>query len=166
MAMSLGICDFLHHFTGGVSIKWPNDIYINSDKIAGILIEASIINNEMKNVIVGIGLNLNQEVFKSDAPNPVSLKMVTGDSYEIVDCLKRLASLLDIRYKQILQDKRTEINRDYLAALYRFGKWSNYRDANGSFEGRIISVTSNGSLLIGNRKGSIHEYGNREVDFI
>ena len=47
-------------------------------KVAGILIENAIIGNEMKYSIAGIGLNVNQTTFVSDAPNPVSLKQITG----------------------------------------------------------------------------------------
>ena len=76
MAVSLGICDFLKRYIPDCSIKWPNDIYVNNDKIAGILIESSITGNKIEYTIAGIGLNINQEKFISDAPNPVSLRIV------------------------------------------------------------------------------------------
>ncbi|TAL80863.1 MAG: biotin--[acetyl-CoA-carboxylase] ligase, partial [Bacteroidetes bacterium] len=57
MTLSLGICDFLKRHIPSCSIKWPNDIYVNNDKIAGILIENSIIDNKIENTIAGIGLN-------------------------------------------------------------------------------------------------------------
>jgi len=164
--ISLGICDYLNQYTANVSIKWPNDIYVNSDKIAGILIETSVISDAIVNMIVGIGLNLNQDRFKSDAPNPVSLKLITGKTYNIEDSLKNLASFLDKRYKQLLYDKRSDIDREYLNNLYRVGKWSNYSDANGSYEGRIISVTDIGHLKIEDRQGRIYEYGYKEVTFL
>ncbi|MBA4321927.1 MAG: biotin--[acetyl-CoA-carboxylase] ligase [Odoribacter sp.] len=164
--ISLGICDYLRQFTANVSIKWPNDIYVNNDKIAGILIEASIIRNEIENIIAGIGLNINQKIFKSDAPNPVSLTMITGKIYDTDECLKNLASHLDRRYKQLLHEKRSEINSDYLSNLYRFGQWSDYRDSNGLFEGRVISVTTGGRLQIEDRRGRIYEYGFKEVNFL
>jgi BirA family biotin operon repressor/biotin-[acetyl-CoA-carboxylase] ligase len=164
--VSLGICDFLHQHTANVSIKWPNDIYINNDKIAGILIEASIIRDEIENMIVGIGLNLNQKIFKSDAPNPISLSMITGLDYDIEECLKNLAACLDTRYRQLLKEGRAGIDSEYLAKLYRIGQWSIYRDSDGLFEGRIISVTDDGRLQIEVRRGRIYDYGFKEVSFL
>jgi len=164
--ISLGICDYLRQQTTNVSIKWPNDIYVNNDKIAGILIEASIIRDEIENIIAGIGLNINQKIFKSDAPNPVSLGMITGKSYNIEECLKSLASCLDRRYKQILHGKISDIDSDYLSNLYRIGQWCDYSDTNGLFEGRINSVNHSGRLQIEDRRGRIYEYAFKEVNFL
>jgi BirA family transcriptional regulator, biotin operon repressor / biotin---[acetyl-CoA-carboxylase] ligase len=164
--VSLGICDYLLQHTANVSIKWPNDIYINNDKIAGILIEASIIRDEIENIIIGIGLNINQNTFKGAAPNPVSLSMITGVDYDPEECLKDLAACLDNRYKQLLNEKRSQIDNEYHEKLYRFKKWCNYRDSNGLFEGRIVTVASDGQLLIEDHRGKIKEYGFKEVEFI
>ena len=164
--ISLGICDYLRQYTGNVSIKWPNDIYVNNDKIAGILIEASIIRDEIENIIAGIGLNINQKIFKSDAPNPVSLGMITGTDYNIEECLKNMALHLDKRYKQLLMGKRSEIDSEYLSTLYRIQQWCDYSDTNGIFEGRINSVNASGRLQIEDRRGRIYEYGFKEVNFL
>jgi BirA family biotin operon repressor/biotin-[acetyl-CoA-carboxylase] ligase len=63
MTLSLGICDFLSRFIPGCSVKWPNDIYINNDKIAGILIENAIIaDNQLQElVLILIRKNLQAE---------------------------------------------------------------------------------------------------------
>ena len=164
--ISLGICDYLRQHTANISIKWPNDIYVNNDKIAGILIEATIIRNQIETIIAGIGLNINQKIFRSGAPNPVSLGMITGKSYNVEECLNNLASYLDKRYKQLLQEKRSEIDEEYLSNMYKIGQWCDYRDKNGSFEGKIISVNSSGRLQIEDRRGRINEYGFKEVDFL
>jgi BirA family biotin operon repressor/biotin-[acetyl-CoA-carboxylase] ligase len=164
--ISLGICDYLRQHTTNVSIKWPNDIYVNNDKIAGILIEASIMRNEIEYIIAGIGLNINQKIFRSDAPNPVSLGMITGVDYDIEECIKNLALFLDSRYKQLLQKKRSEIDSEYLNNLYRFEQWCDFSDSNGLFEGRIISVNATGRLQIEDHRGRIYEYGFKEVNFL
>jgi BirA family biotin operon repressor/biotin-[acetyl-CoA-carboxylase] ligase len=164
--ISLGICDYLRQYTSNVSIKWPNDIYVNNDKIAGILIEASIMRNEIEYIIAGIGLNINQKIFRSDAPNPVSLGMITGVDYNIEECLRNLALFLDSRYKQLLQKKRSEIDSEYLNNLYRFEQWCDFSDSNGLFEGRIISVNATGRLQIEDHRGRIYEYGFKEVNFL
>jgi BirA family biotin operon repressor/biotin-[acetyl-CoA-carboxylase] ligase len=166
MTVSLGICDFLKRYTPVCSIKWPNDIYISNDKIAGILIENSIMGDVIENSIAGIGLNINQDKFLSDAPNPVSLSMITGKNYDLKTCLNKLTSDLDKRYKQLIAGNFVQIKEEYVSQLYRLKEWCNFSDLNGLYNGRIISVTDYGRLQIENRAGKISEYAFKEVDFI
>ena len=70
--ISLSIKEELDEWTEDISIKWPNDIYWHEKKICGILIENDLAGHHIGRCIAGIGVNINQEVFRSDAPNPVS----------------------------------------------------------------------------------------------
>ena len=164
--ISLGITDFLSKFTGDIFIKWPNDIYIRDDKIAGILIENALIRNEIEHTIAGIGININQEVFPDDIPNPTSLTIATGLEHDPEQCLTELCAALDSRYKQLLYEKTKRIDNDYLKLLYRAGEWSEFKDGKGIFEGKIVSVADSGRLQIEDRKGRIYEFDFREVDFL
>ena len=164
--ISLGISDFLVQLCGQVFIKWPNDIYIGDDKIAGILIENSVIRDEIEHSVAGIGININQEIFTGGAPNPTSLRLVTGKTHDTEQCLSMLATSIDARYKQLLYNKRSQINDDYFASLYRVGVWTEFNDNKGNFEGKIVAVTESGRLQIEDRRGRIYEYGFREVDFL
>lgn len=166
MTVSLGICDFLKRYIPVCAIKWPNDIYVNGDKIAGILIENSIMGDKIENTIAGIGLNINQVKFISSAPNPVSLSLLTGSSYDLATCLNQLTSDLDKRYKQLISEHFAEIKHEYVSRLYRLNELSKYRDRSGIFTGRIITVTDNGRLQIEREPGNISEYSSKEVDFI
>lgn len=85
--VSLAIKEELSRWSDEITIKWPNDIYWKDKKICGILIENDLSGHHIRRSIAGIGININQEVFNSDAPNPVSLKQITGkehDRYEIL----------------------------------------------------------------------------------
>jgi BirA family biotin operon repressor/biotin-[acetyl-CoA-carboxylase] ligase len=166
MTISLGICDFLGSFINECKIKWPNDIYVADDKIAGILIENSISGNIIVNTIAGIGLNINQKEFLSDAPNPVSLRMLTGKIYDIGICLQQLVTELDKRYKQLLSGKLSKIRKEYISSLYQLNEWHNYKADSGMLYGRIISVSDAGRLQIVDNRNNIHEFSFREVDFI
>jgi BirA family biotin operon repressor/biotin-[acetyl-CoA-carboxylase] ligase len=164
--ISLGICDFILRHTPVCSIKWPNDIYVNNDKIAGVLIENSIMSDTIEYSIAGIGLNINQESFLSDAPNPVSLRKVTGVTYDILTCRNQLISDLDLRYKQLLSEDWSKIRSDYISKLYRLGTWNEFTDQDGQFSGRIESVDDEGTINIRRRNGLIKNYGFKEVAFI
>jgi BirA family transcriptional regulator, biotin operon repressor / biotin---[acetyl-CoA-carboxylase] ligase len=166
MSFSLGISDFIKRYISSVSIKWPNDIYVNNDKIAGILIENAIMGVSIEHTIAGIGININQEKFISNAPNPVSLSIVTGTTYDIDKCLQEIASDLDIRYKQLITGNYEIIRRDYSQILYRRNLWSRFSDTDGLFTGRIYDVTDHGRLRIERENGSLSEYSFKEVEFI
>jgi BirA family transcriptional regulator, biotin operon repressor / biotin---[acetyl-CoA-carboxylase] ligase len=166
MTISLGICDFLMRFIPDCSIKWPNDIYVNNDKIAGILIESSVTGNKIESTIAGIGLNINQEKFSGKPPNPVSLHLLTGRYYDLSDCLNQLGNDLDKRYKQLIAGNSELIKEEYGSKLFRLNKWCEFRDINGIYTGKILTVGDNGPIKIEKRTGEIREYAFKEVDFI
>lgn len=170
MAISLGVADFLAKYIGGVSIKWPNDIYVDDKKIAGILIETAISGGKFSRAIVGIGLNVNQEKFISDAPNPVSLKNLTGETYELSLLLTDLSACLDSRYRILLSGDFAILDHDYDALLYLKGVWTNFRELNSVlreensiFEGKILGVEEDGRLKIETRTGEVRGFYFKEV---
>jgi BirA family biotin operon repressor/biotin-[acetyl-CoA-carboxylase] ligase len=166
MAISLGICDFLGRQFDECAIKWPNDIYVNNDKIAGILIENSIMGEKIEYSIAGIGLNVNQDKFLSEASNPVSMKLLSGTDYDLTTCLNQLAYDLDKRYKQVISGIYDTIRNEYLSKLYRQNEWFNYRDREGIFSGRIVSVSQTGKLQVEKKSGFLMEYSFKEIEFI
>jgi len=89
MAVSIGITEALRKLLcQDVLIKWPNDIYVGDRKLAGILIENSFSGRKIGHAIIGIGLNVNQTVFRSDAPNPVSMAELSGHEYDLDEVLE------------------------------------------------------------------------------
>ena len=164
--ISLGIHDYLNTIISGCKIKWPNDIYAGDDKIAGILIENSLAGNAITSSVAGIGLNINQEVFPEQIPNPVSLKMITGINYDTDLCLKELLKCLDMRYKKLITGEWDQIRDDYVALLYRFGEWHDYMTSGGIINGRIVAVSESGCLRIENRAGKANEFAFKEIGFI
>ncbi len=166
MAISLGICEFLRNYIPECKIKWPNDIYVFNDKIAGVLIENSVMGDKIEYSVAGIGLNINQEKFLSNAPNPISLKMVTGLDYDLTKCLYQLLSGLDRWYKQLLSGNFQKIRSDYISSLYRVGEWHDYSDDEGVFRGCIDSVEADGKLKLLRENGCHSLYGFKEIAFI
>lgn len=166
MAISLGICDFLIRYIPDCSIKWPNDIYVNNDKIAGILIESTVSGSKIDSTIAGIGLNINQEKFLSNAPNPVSLSMLTGRSYDLFSCLNLLATDLDKRYKQLIAGNSGQIKLEYVSKLFRLNKWCQFRDSKEIYTGKILNIGEFGRIIIEKSGGEINEYSFKEIEFI
>lgn len=164
--VTTGICDFLNEYAGICKIKWPNDIYYRNDKIAGVLIENAISGSKIEYSIIGIGMNLNQTLFLGDAPNPVSLKMITGEDYDTGKCLRQLVSHLDKRYKQLLSGRTDEIGNDFNIALYRQNEFHDFRSSGNRFRGRIRGVSDAGHLLVENEAGTTLSFSFKEISFI
>ncbi len=166
IAISLGISDFLEDILEiNPHIKWPNDIYIGNYKIAGILIENTLMNNHLKTSIIGIGLNVNQVEFKSDAPNPCSIKSILGQNFEIAELLPKLFHHLEIHYLQLKAGKYDFLKESYLSRLYRY-QLDSYYIINGEKRmGKIIDIETSGRLVLlvnGNRKS----FDTKEIEFI
>lgn len=166
MAMSLGICDFLDRYHSGSRIKWPNDIFINDDKIAGVLIENQIVGNIISNSVTGIGLNVNQESFPPVFPRPVSLKKAAGRDLDTGLCLKQILSDLDKRYTELLYGDREIIPGEYLSRLYRYKEWHPYRSGSRDFTGMITDVDSSGKITIQEKDGKVRDFLFRELEYI
>jgi BirA family biotin operon repressor/biotin-[acetyl-CoA-carboxylase] ligase len=166
MMLSLGIHDLLAGKFLNCRIKWPNDIYIKNDKIAGILIENSLRGPHINYSVAGIGLNVNQKVFVSGAPNPVSMKLLSGMDYDLDIVLGELAGSLDKRYEQLRTGEHRQVKNEYLSNLYRYGEWTEFRDSKEKFEARITSVLDDGKLVVEDRKKRKRGYYFKEIDFI
>ena len=164
--VALGIYMAINEYVRGLKIKWPNDIYAGNKKLGGILIENSIMNGLIKNSIVGIGFNVNQDIFKSDAPNPVSLKMLTKEHFDCEIVLNEILSGIDHYYKLLRQGDSDTINREFESVLFRFNQWCRYKSEDEIFEGAIRGVNEIGQLIIQKTNGEINEFHFKEVEFL
>lgn len=159
MAISLALCKALGQHIGDLSIKWPNDIYWRDGKIGGILIEVTLLGNKVKDCIIGIGLNINQRVFRSDAPNPVSMWQICEQE---TDCEQLLQEIL-----QAFQEYMCKSNKDeYQSMLYRRKGFHPYADKDGAFMAEIIDVEDDGHLLLRDDNGQLRRYAFKEVTFV
>ena len=159
MAISLAILDTLEQHIGDVSIKWPNDIYWRNGKLGGILIENRLQGGCIKDCIIGVGLNVNQEQFHSDAPNPVSLKRIHGQETE----RDQLLSDILVRFDEYLTQ---DLKARYLSRLYRRKGFHPYADKEGAFMAEIIDVEDDGHLLLRDDNGHDRRYAFKEVQFV
>lgn len=154
-------------YAGRVEVKWPNDIYVDDRKICGILIENTLSGVSMVHSVVGIGLNVNQTVFESDAPNPVSLKQLTGCDYDICEMIELVADrIICLMDKYDRADAAfSELQSAYISRLWRRNSQHVYED---KLTGEIISasiesVAPNGVLSLRLADGTLRSYAFKEV---
>ncbi len=152
--------------SNNVSIKWPNDIFVDSLKIAGILIENQWAANKLKSSIIGIGLNVNQTDFNTSF-SPTSLSMLTKTEHSIDDVLQLVIKYLKIYFEYLKQDRLSIIDKPYLDYLFRYNQWFNYKSSNSKFfSGKIIGVNNDGLLIIEKKNGNRDSYDLKEISFI
>ena len=158
----LAIKKVLDEYSDDISIKWPNDIYWKEKKICGILIENSLLRDKINKCIIGIGLNINQEVFASNAPNPVSLKQITGKEMDREKILFDIHSQLFHLYQN---PDFENIQKEYHRNLYRKDGFHPYKDAQTKehFLARIEKVEPDGKLILITENGEQREYYFKEV---
>ncbi len=159
MAVSLAICEALEQRIGDISIKWPNDIYWRGGKICGILIENALQGSYIKDSIIGVGLNVNQREFHSDAPNPVSLWQITEQDTDREELLHDILRCLTKNLDQ-------EVRSRYMAKLYRRKGYHPYVDQKGAFMAEIMDVEDDGHLLLYDDSGQQRRYAFKEVQFV
>ena len=133
-----------------MSIKWPNDIYIDDKKTAGILIENTFRGMQWTFSVIGIGVNVNQTEFSTSLPNPTSLKLATGIEHDIEELLMNIRAGLLNRISALDQQREEDLLAIYNARLYNKGKNQKFRDLNTdtSFYGQILGVNKVGELLL------------------
>ena len=166
IAVSLAVHDFISHFldTREVKIKWPNDIYVADKKIAGILIQNSLLGKTVSSTIVGTGININQINFSTDVPNPTSFAQELEKEQDLEIMFAWLFRFLTKRYLQIKNGKIDSLKTEYLDSLYRKGTWSKFRkESEEIWEGKILGVDESGRLQIEESKGVMKFFNFREV---
>jgi BirA family biotin operon repressor/biotin-[acetyl-CoA-carboxylase] ligase len=160
-AVSLGILDGIQLIERkNWSIKWPNDIYWNDRKAAGILIDSIIQGNSWPFAVVGIGMNLNQDSYPAEIPNAISLKKITGKNYDSVQIAKELVPLIQGRIS-LLRKKPAQILSDFNKCLYKINQRVSLKNGDNLILTRLKGVNASGYLLTENGSFAVGE-----VEFI
>lgn len=176
--VALGVLDYVESHGVKASIKWPNDIYAGDRKICGTLIENTLNNNTIASTIAGIGLNMNQRVFDPSLPNPTSLALETGMSFDVKEELPKLLDCIFKYYEQIDSPyARNGFDEKYLSRLYRRGQWHLFEELPASeipaekrsglrIEARVLGIDAEARLLLEHRDGTLHSYGFKEIKYV
>jgi len=149
-----------------VRIKWPNDIYVDNKKLCGILIENTIIDSQMAKAIIGIGLNVNQQIFTSDAPNPVSMHQLCGNSLSPALVLKDIVTEILKDYDAFIIEQSKSLQETYFSLLYRNKGYHLFQTQNLLFEAEIDSILPTGPIRLRTKKGEYKLFAFKEVQFV
>ena len=166
-AVAIGINEVIEQETGKISfVKWPNDIYIDHKKIAGILIENQWKGHLLENAIIGIGINVNQVDFDK-LTEATSLRLITGKDFIIKDILKRVLIKIEDIVNELIKGETDDLEKRYFDHLLYGDEWKMYRLNNGDIiEGKIIKVMSNGLLVIKLKNDIERTFDFKEITFI
>lgn len=159
-----------------LSIKWPNDIYYEDKKLVGILIENMLQGAEVGYTIAGVGVNVNQTLWLSDAPNPISMKEITGKEYNVKDLLKEWIMAMKSWEKCSTEDIRIA----YMQYLYRREGWHKYverevslqptmiaqQNIAGVFLAEFVRVTEQGELVLRQENTEEKTYHFKQIRFV
>ncbi len=150
-----------------LSIKWPNDIMSANKKICGILIENTFIGENIKNSVIGIGLNVNQEKFPDYLTKATSIKLETSSEYNLDKLLKDILIQLQEKIKLLASKQFHFLEENYLKVLYKKNIPSMFKNNRDKiFIGIICGISNDGKLLIQLENDSIKEFGIKEVTFL
>ena len=159
---SLAVLDLLKELIlEDIKVKWPNDILINKKKVAGVLIQNKIKGNVIYKSIIGLGLNVNQEVFRNFNRKATSLKIEKSKLFDLIDIRDKFIKNLKIR----LLNNINENYIDYNNSLYLKDKVSAFEINGEIIVGTIKCVNKKGFLLIETESG-IKVFRMKEISFL
>ncbi|MBQ0016358.1 MAG: biotin--[acetyl-CoA-carboxylase] ligase [Bacteroidales bacterium] len=167
-ALSLAVVDALWSLgcdKEKVRIKWPNDIYIDNQKVCGILTLNHFSSDAISSSVCGIGLNVNQTSFPDWLPNPVSLSQHLGGEVNMRLVLLRLLHAMENRYAQLRIADRVGIEESYMLLLYRKGVMSHYRYKGIHIQASIVGTDKYGRLMLCEHDGTTIVANLREIVF-
>ena len=159
-----------------LSIKWPNDIYFGDKKLVGILIENSLAGQYVGYSIAGIGLNINQTEWRSNAPNPISMKQITGQEYKAEELMNEWVHAMGNWEAQSTEAIQTA----YLQHLYRREGWHTYVEREvsvaptaiaqsgieGAFLAMFAGITPQGELILRTTNNEEKTYHFKQIRFV
>ena len=165
--VSLAVVNTLKRYGLETTVKWPNDIYTGRKKITGILIENDVYaGGRINRSTIGIGININQRQFISDAPNPTSLINETGKETSPEEVLHLFCEEFRKLYETLNNEEYDLLDTLYWKHLYQKDEYHPYKDASGTFLGKITGVLPEGELVIETENGEKRQYLFKEVSFI
>lgn len=146
-------------------IKWPNDILINNNKISGMLVETGISGDKINYCIAGIGINVNQEVFRSYRPEAISIKMLTSKPMELDFVLGTLNQSLTDWYEKLITNA-DEVSGYYDHHLYLINQQAGFIIHGNRMNATITGTDQEGHVMVETENRDILRLKHGELQFL
>ena len=158
LIIGVSVCEALKEFNFKLKLKWPNDIILNDKKIGGILCELKKINN-VKTIVVGIGMNINEKA--DDFPDnlrkrAISLSMVSNKTFQRERVLAKILNHFE-KNLDLLKEKNLELFKKWESFCNHINKEVTFHNNNVNVVGRFLKISDRGSAII--------EVNNKEIVF-
>ena len=162
--VALSLCDLLKKLGIEAAIKWPNDILVAKQKIAGILIQNKLKGNVITHSIIGLGFNVNQVVFMPYSPAATSLKLLLKKECHVFQIQELFLSFLIVRLMRLKKGENQDV--EYFKSLFLKDKPAAFESQNKQFMGIIKGVSESGKLLIQLEDNSITAFDSQQVKYL
>jgi len=157
---------FLAKYVPEILIKWPNDLYVRDRKLAGDLTEHSVSGGRLDFTVAGIGINVNEERFPAEIPNPTSLFLETGQHYDVDTLMDEYLGVLCERRPLLSLDHSAELREEYLSHLYRLNEPFPYLVNGERVTGIIRDIDRFGRLVLEHEDGGIRAYEYKQIAYV
>ena len=165
--VALAMVDALAEYDIEARIKWTNDIYVGDRKLVGILMEHKLQGTTLSRTIAGIGINVNQTEFDPALPNPTSMRLIRGKTFDREQVLESIFRHIMHRYDMLRRGLCEGLHEDYHKRLYKLRERQTFTLPDGSrLEGEIRGVEPQGALKIATPQGEERKFLFKEVEFV
>ncbi|MFM7629820.1 MAG: biotin--[acetyl-CoA-carboxylase] ligase [Algoriphagus sp.] len=164
MAIANAIRRCISKYIPQIQVKWPNDLVLaHRGKLGGILIENILSGTSWDFAVVGIGLNVNQRKF--DAPQATSMSLLTQKEFALPNLLQELIHHVESTYFALKNGFKEEIAQEYLDHLYLYKELARYTVDQQEVEGKIVGLSNSGDLYLELLDGTLKSFGIKEITF-
>ena len=166
--IALGIRDAIQPFSlDPVTVKWPNDVYIDGRKVCGFLTEMVANNDGIEVVICGIGINMNHhaEDFEGElSTKATSMRLHTNEKINRYAFLQRLIKEINYRYNQFVKQPFSDIREEYIKASNIWNKSLRFTENDETIDGRAIDIDQDGFLIIEDQQGQQRKLMSADIE--
>ena len=167
ICISLALYDFSKkYFPEKIKIKSPNDLLIENEKLAGILIKNIVKKDKIKHTIVGIGINVNQINFSEFSLKATSFKKLTDKNFDVLELQKELLICIENSYLQLKQKSFAKMRKEYLKHLFAFNDWRNYKILEKEIKAKIVGIDEVGRILLEFENNNFRAFALKEIVFL
>ena len=165
-AVAVALHSAMQEYGIATSLKWPNDIYVEKRKLAGILVELDYTGRFIEQATIGIGLNVNQTIFPPMDRIPVSMCTLASRHFDVEEVLYRVLDKFKAYYSMLIGGNSAQISGEYSRLLLGAGCEQRFVDADGEFSAVISGVEPCGRLLLCTAGGDTRRYAFKEVEMV